>query len=327
MPLVKSYIFPIHLFSVCSILTHVLQVLLRADHNPSLVMKAMVISSLANIGLDYLFVMVWNGGIQGAAIATAIAPILSVLLLSLHRFYPQRSLAFVKHFWSNSLWKRIIKNGVSSASMEVSVSVITIVMNYVILGIGDESSLAAYAIVTNIAFVCKGILNGFAQGMQPLISTNFGAGNRKRVEHCFWLAFGITTGFGMIGYGMMCCFPKALVSIFAFDPELISLGVHGVILYFISLPFTSANTIILYYFQSIEQYRKAMLCTVLRGFVMVLLFVWIGAVLFGMNGVWLSVPFAEASVWVIGMYFTIQSLNCYRKEDEFVTNFSNGIIE
>lgn len=328
LPYVVDYMTPIHLLSVFAVLSYALQVLIRGDHAPNLVMAAMLISNFTNIVLDYVFVVLLDGAMQGAAIATGIAPIIAVFLLSTHFFKKDCSLRFTKHGFSFSLLGRIFANGMASALMEISVSVVVVVMNYVILRVGDALYLAAYAIITNIAYVAKGIINGFAQAAQPLFSTNFGAGHYKRVRHSFYVAFGITCMSGIGAYLMMAVFPNAVVSLFASgDHSLSEIAARGVRLYFLCLPFLCANTVMMYYFQSIELAYRSMGLSLLRGFVLVLLYLALLSTAYQMNGVWLSVSAAEGTSFLLGGGMVITYMRKESKERLDVTDLGHGIVK
>ncbi|MEG0290008.1 MAG: MATE family efflux transporter [Erysipelotrichaceae bacterium] len=302
LPLVKEYAFPILVTAIPAILAYSLQVLIRADQNPMLVMIATVSASILNIVLDYIFVIRLDMGMFGASFATAISPIVSCCILSLHYFKSERTIRFVKDFWDAKLCKRIIGNGFGSCLLEISAGIVVVIFNFMILKVGGELYLAAYAIITNIAYVVKGFLNGFAQAIQPIISINHGAKLFHRVKHSFRVAIVFTCGFAIVVYSFMLLFPEFVTSVFANgDASLIQIASKALILYFSSLLFTAANTIILYYLQSIEERKQAMFLSICRGFIFILIGIVLLSSLFGMNGIFLTVCFGEVVTFILSL--------------------------
>lgn len=94
LPYVIEYLRPIVIGTPAFILMYASGILLRADDAPKLAMFSMLIGNLANIVLDYVFVIVLKGGLQGAAIATALAPLITLLIASSHFFSPHNRLRF-----------------------------------------------------------------------------------------------------------------------------------------------------------------------------------------------------------------------------------------
>ena len=169
-----------------------------------------------------------------------------------------------------------------------------------ILAVSDEVFLAAYAIVANIAYVLKGLFGAFGQAAQPIISHNYGAGDMRRVKQTLRIALISSLLFALALYALCLFFPTQLAAFFAnHDRAVIALGAAGIVLYFSSLPFSALNTVIMYYFQSIEQGRCATLLALLKG----TLFAFIGMALlyalFQENGIWLTITFAEGCALIL----------------------------
>lgn len=294
LPYVIEYMQPIIVVTIPFILMYSSSILIRADHNPKLSMLALMCGNISNMILDYVFVMIFDWGIFGASFATAISPCLTITIVSLHFLRKQNTVHFTKQFFDFSVLKRMINNGLGSGIMEISAGAIIMIFNMVILWISDETYLAAFAIITNISYVGKGLLNGFAQAAQPIISSNFGANQTERVKEALHICMKYSFLFTAFVYVIFFFFPKAVVIPFANGNDtLIQIACTGVKIYFISLMLTALNTMLMYYFQSIERGHLATLFAVLKGFVFILLGLAILVPLFHINGVWLAVTFAE----------------------------------
>lgn len=291
---VVLYLRPITITAGPFILMYATSILLRSDHNPKLAMVAMMVGNLSNIVLDYVFVVIFQMGIEGASIATAISPILTILVASLHFLKKRNTVHFIKDFYEYSILKRMVSAGMGSGIMEISAGIVIIIFNAVILGVAGAQALAAYAIITNIAYVLKGLLVGFAQSAQPLISINHGANNKVAILETLKISLRYSTIFSILIYLIFLCIPEIIAAIFASgDVELIELAARGIRIYFISTVFMAANTVMMYYFQSMEAGKTSMLIAIAKGVVFVLIGIFTLVPLLGLDGVWFIVPFAE----------------------------------
>ncbi|MEG1475525.1 MAG: MATE family efflux transporter [Longicatena sp.] len=304
LPEVVAYLLPTMLCSIFFILMYSSSILMRSDHAPRTAMIATLVGNISNIILDYIFVIVFKQGVLGASVATCIGAILVVVCMSSHFFRHQNSVYFTKDVVDFSLWKRMVKNGLGSGLMEISVGTVTIVFNFVILRYADAVFLAAFAIVTNIAYVCKGLLNGFAQAAQPILSVNYGARAFQRVKEGLKISLQCSMIFAITLYALLFFFPDFVASLFANgDVALISKAAQGIRLYFSSLIFSAVITMLLYYFQSIEKGNYASFIAICKGFLFVLIGLCLLMYLFGLNGIWLTMSFAEALSVCLGIYF------------------------
>ena len=143
----------------------------RNDGAPSIAMAATVISSLFNIVMDWVLMFPLKMGMAGAALATALSPVVGHNLLYLLPFFSKKNNisfkpcvpSFVKLF-------NCAKLGVSAFVGEFSSGVITVAFNMIILKLVGNIGVAAYGVVANISLVAVSVFNGVAQGSQPLIS-------------------------------------------------------------------------------------------------------------------------------------------------------------
>ena len=204
---------------------------------------------------------------------------------------------------------RILSVGIGSGIMELSAGAIIFMFNSAILNLGGEVYLAAYAVITNIAYVFKGLLNGFAQAAQPLISTNFGSGIIKRCSKSLRVCLIYSSIFCIVCYGIITVVPGFIVSFFSNgDTNMEAIASKGMIMYFSSLLFTGINTMLMYFFQSIEQGRKSLFLAVCKGFLLVTLGLWILTSLMGVEGVWYAVLFGEVLTFVIALPMVLRSV-------------------
>ena len=308
LPLVLEYLTPVMCSALPFVLMYSLSVLLRADNNPKLAMAALMVGNISNIILDYVFVSVFHMGIFGASVATSIAPVLSLIVASFHFILRKNTVHFKLRSFDPQVIGRILSVGIGSGIMELSAGAIIFMFNSAILNLGGEVYLAAYAVITNIAYVFKGLLNGFAQAAQPLISTNFGSGIIKRCSKSLRVCLIYSSVFCIVCYGIITVVPGFIVSFFSNgDTNMEAIASKGMIMYFSSLLFTGINTMLMYFFQSIEQGRKSLFLAVCKGFLFVTLGLWILTSFMGVEGVWYAVLFGEVLTFVIALPMVLRS--------------------
>lgn len=317
LPLVLEYLTPVMCSALPFVLMYSLSVLLRADNNPKLAMAALMVGNISNIILDYVFVSVFHMGIFGASVATSIAPVLSLIAASFHFILRKNTVHFKLRSFDPKVIGRILSVGIGSGIMELSAGAIIFMFNSAILNLGGEVYLAAYAVITNIAYVFKGLLNGFAQAAQPLISTNFGSGIIKRCSKSLRVCLIYSSVFCIVCYGIITVVPGFIVSFFSNgDTNMEAIASKGMIMYFSSLLFTGINTMLMYFFQSIEQGRKSLFLAVCKGFLFVTLGLWILTSLMGVEGVWYAVLFGEVLTFIIALPMVLRSVKKLKKATE-----------
>lgn len=309
LPLVLEYLTPVMCSALPFVLMYSLSVLLRADNNPKLAMAALMVGNISNIILDYVFVSVFHMGIFGASVATSIAPVLSLIAASFHFILRKNTVHFKLRSFDPKVIGRILSVGIGSGIMELSAGAIIFMFNSAILNLGGEVYLAAYAVITNIAYVFKGLLNGFAQAAQPLISTNFGSGIIKRCSKSLRVCLIYSSVFCIVCYGIITVVPGFIVSFFSNgDTNMEAIASKGMIMYFSSLLFTGINTMLMYFFQCIEQGRKSLFLAVCKGFLFVTLGLWILTSFMGVEGVWYAVLFGEVLTFIIALPMVLRSV-------------------
>ena len=300
---VKKYLFPLQLTAIIYVLNSTMQVIIRADYNPKLVMLAAVSGNLVNIVFDWLFIGVFNWGMFGGAAATALGPIVAICILSFHYIKKKNTFSLTRNFFEWDILQRIFKNGIGTFILELSLGAVVIFFNIVLLDVSGQDAVAVFAIISNIAYVGKGIFNGISQAAQPIISTNYGARNMTRVKQTLHTALAAGLIFSLFCYLLILLFPEAIVGFFinAEEMYLLDHGVWAAKIYFISFAFTAVNTVLMYYFQSVESTKVTMLIAILRGLIFVLIGLFIFPNFLGELGVWITIIFSEVMALLVAL--------------------------
>lgn len=298
------------------ILNNLCLAFIRNDQNPQLAMKAMICSSIFNIIFDYIFVFPMNMGMAGAALATVLSPVLSLLILSTHRHFSKRSLSLR---WAIPKLKTVTQSvqlGLSSFLAEMSTGVSILVFNQVLIGLGGDIAIAAYGVLANILVVALSLFTGVAQGIQPLISRAANKEDRTTIQKT--LAFGLRVSFVMaVGLYLVLFFLKyPIISAFnrENDPMLIQLAAAGIPIFFLSLFGSSLNVVFSIFFSAIGRAKQAFALALFRGYFFLIPLVLVLANFCGSTGVWASLPITELKTLLFAAYFLRQYQKASKKD-------------
>lgn len=267
----------------------------RNDGAPTIAMAATLFSSLFNIVMDYVLMFPLGMGMAGAALATAVSPIVGIMICMIHFFSKQNTIRFI---WKFPSLKRMIQScqlGVSAFVGEFASGVTTMVFNGLILGLAGNVGVAAYGVIANTALVAISVFNGLSQGSQPLLSEYYGKGEHTAVRKV--LKLGIITGIVLAVIMILAANVGAegIVAVFnsGHDEQMASYAVEGIHLYFIGFLFAGYNIVGTGYLSAVGSASWAFFASISRGVVAIILCVVILSMLFGMVGVWLAFPAAE----------------------------------
>lgn len=299
----KTYLQVILLFSPAFLMNNVLLCFVRNDGAPQLSMAAMIGGSLSNVVLDWVFIFPCQMGIFGAVFATGLAPIFSMLILSLHFVRKKNQFHFTKCKLEARLFAWILSSGVPSLVTEVSSGVVMIVFNFIILNLEGNVGVAAYGVIANLSLVVIAIYTGIAQGIQPIISRSYGRKNNSIISATLRYALTTMLVLSAIIYAGVFFGAPQITNIFNSEQNatLQRIATEGLRLYFIACPFAGFNVINSIYFTSTEHPRPAHVISILRGFLIIIpmafLLSWLGKI----HGVWCAFPATELLVAVIGL--------------------------
>lgn len=307
-----TYIRTILMFAPFFLLNNVLVAFVRNDKNPRLSMVAMLIGSFSNIILDYVFIFPLGMGMFGAAFATGLAPVFSMIVLSLHVIKRKNQFHFQRITFKLRVIKDICLLGTSALITELSSGIVLIVFNLVILKLVGNVGVAAYGIVANLALVASSVYTGIGQGIQPIASRSYGYKHFDDLKIIRSYSIVLSVIIAVAMYLVVYFISPDIVALFNGEnnPTLEGYAVTGLIIYFIGFLFAGINIIMASYYSATEKPFTAFIISILRGGVAIIPLVLILSMFFGLNGVWISFPCAEAVALCVGI------VTRSRKEDK-----------
>ena len=201
---------------------------IRLDGSPTYAMMCNAVAAILNIILDYIFIFELGWGIMGAAFATSLGTVVGGLmtLIYLLRFSRTLHLCRIKLSIKSLLLTLrnigyMIKLGSSAFISEASIACMMFLGNYVFIRHLGEDGVAAFSIACYFFPIIFMVYNAIAQSAQPIISYNFGAGNKDRVKKAFFTQFFVCAAFTIAGWLVMMIVPQLFAGLFTSDTNLV----------------------------------------------------------------------------------------------------------
>lgn len=306
-PMTNTYLKVMLLFAPAFLTNNLLQCFVRNDGKPSLSMTAMISGSLSNVILDYVFIFPLHMGIFGAILATGLAPVISIAVLSPYLIRKKNGFHFVKSVPDKNKTLEITASGIPPFVTELSSGIVMFLFNFIILRLEGNVGVAAFGVITVISLVVVAVYTGLSQGIQPIISTHHGMGNREGVKIILRCAFVTVILLSSMIYTVIFFGASQLALIFNSERNevLQILAVAGLKLYFLACPFIGFNIVTATYFTSTERPRPAQILSFLRGLFVLGPTAFLFSVVLKMTGVWLAYPISECIVAMVGTAFYI----------------------
>lgn len=294
-PLTTEYLRTVMMFAPMFIGNNMMQCFVRNDKNPKLAMLAMLIGSLANVVLDYLFMFPLGMGMFGAALATGVAPVIGLCIQSVHIIKGQNSFRAVRARFKPRRASEILALGIPSLVTELSSGIVILVFNIIILNLSGNTGVAAYGIIANVSLVVISVFTGVAQGSQPLVSAAFGSKNGEEVRLYSRLATITAVLIAAAIYAITAFGAEPITSVFNSEgnAELKAIAVTGIRIYFSGVVFAAFNMIKSVLFAATERAVPAHIISLMRGIVVIVPMAYLLSYMFGMTGVWLAFPTTE----------------------------------
>jgi Na+-driven multidrug efflux pump len=288
-------------------MSQVLSVFVRNDNNPIRASIAVIGGGILNSVLDFTFVFGLKMGINGAGLATFLGQVFTVIILLTHFMSKKNSLRIVKPVTLFKDIKEIVLNGVSSFILDICMGVITIVFNNQIYkySVDDPSKyLAIYGVIINIQTLIQSLGYAVGQASQPLLSESAGKGDEISLKKYHKYSIYSSIIIGAILLLITELLAPTLLHIFAkvsYDSDIMILGKDITRLYFVSFVFVVFNVYSIYYFNSILKKNVSFVISILRGFILPLIFMFT-LPLINITMLFASLIFVEGSIMLINIY-------------------------
>lgn len=260
-------------------------------------MATVLIGAVTNIVLDPVFIYGFNMGVKGAAIATILSQTLSAIWvvifltgkktkikIKLSNFKPERKVIFPA-----------LALGLSPFIMQSTESLVVVTLNSSLQGYGGDLAVGAMTIISSIMQLVYLPMQGLAQGAQPIISYNYGAGNKERVKKAFKMFMTISLSYSIVMWLFVMLLPQLLVRIFTSDAQLMETASWALRIYMAGIFALGAQTACQQTFVSLGQANVSIVLALLRKIILLIPLVYILPLFLAdkVLGVFLAEPFAD----------------------------------
>lgn len=293
-------------FNTMFMLQNVFQSFLVTAERPKLGLVVIVAAGLTNMALDALFIAGFQWGVVGAACATGLSQTVGGLL-PLIFFLKKNNGSTLRLVRTRLELRPILKacaNGSSELMTNISSSVVSMLYNFQLLELAGQDGVSAYGVLMYVQFIFAAVYIGYSIGTAPITGYNYGAQNRGELNNILKKSVRtmLITGAVMVGLAQVLAAPLAHIFV-GYDEGLFEMTRHAFRLFSFAFLLSGFNIWCSSFFTALNNGAVSAAVSFLRTLVFQLAAVLILPAVWGLDGVWLSVVFAEVCAFIISIIF------------------------
>ncbi len=290
----KDYLGVLLLFTPANILQVLFQSLFVTAGKPRLGMFTIFAAGATNILLDYLFIVILNIGVVGAALGTGLAYLVPSLIGIAFFARNKNGLHFKRFRFRFGLIVNSSKNGASGMVGQVAMSVTTLYFNLTMMNLLGEDGVAAVTIMIFSQFLLTTLFIGYSMGVAPVISYKYGEDNKIQMKEVTKYSYVFIAVMSVSVFVAIMIYHPALIGVFADRGTAVyEIAAQGFPIFIISFLFSGLNIFVAAYFTAMSNGKIAALITFFRTFGLIVAGLFILPRFAGVPGVWMVVPIAE----------------------------------
>lgn len=271
---------------------------LKSLGHPRISMSVMILSVLLNIVLSILFVTTFDMGEFGVGLASGISMFAGCMISGSIVWKKIRSHDKLKTHKGRFNWNvlgRIIYNGSSEGMSELAIGFTLFIFNIALMKHAGKEGVAAFAIINYVIYIGTTILLGVSDGAVPVMSYNYGAKLSDRVKAALKIGFRTDFIIGVLFIVILWLFGKNVISLFVDNSseKVIEMAVTGARIMSLAFLFNGFNIFTSSFFTAIDCAKWSLVLAALRGFLLVAIGLYIWPPMFGITGIWITVPIGE----------------------------------
>ena len=296
------------------VLQFAFQCLFATAGKPKLGLAVTVAAGATNMVLDALFVGVFRWGIAGAAVATSLSQCVGGLLPLLYFLgkWNRSELHLTRFRFDGRALGRICGNGSSELMSNISMSLVGMLYNAQLMRYGGQNGIAAYGVLMYVSMIFHACFIGYAVGVSPVVSFHFGAQNRPELHSLLRKSLRLIGGssIAMLAAGEALARPLGQIFV-GYDEALLAMTVRAFRIY--SFSFLLAGVAILgsSFFTALNDGLTSALISFLRTLVFQIAAVLVLPLVLELDGIWLSIVFAETMAVLVTTVFLLAKRKKY----------------
>ncbi|AFM20896.1 putative efflux protein, MATE family [Acetomicrobium mobile DSM 13181] len=298
-------------------ISFVLNSLIRVEGSPRWAMGTLIIGTIANIFLDWLFICAFGWGVKGAAWGTSIAEFLSCLWVAL--YYAKYSV--LKISYKNlkirmPLVANILAIGITPCITSISFAVLLVILNQTALKLGGDLAVSSVGIFLTLDTLFFLPALGISEAAQPIIGYNYGAGFYHRVRRAIMLALISCLCAFSLSWVATQFFGWQIVRIFCNDHKaLIDMTVRALRIGYFFLPAAAIFVVTSYTLQSLGRAREALIIQLVRQLGICYPAMLIMPHIFGLDGIWMAFPATDLGGSILAFFAMYRELGKLKEEN------------
>lgn len=280
---------------------------------PQLGLYTTITAGVTNMILDGLFIAVFRWGVAGAAIATGISQVIGGVIPVLYFLRPNTSLLkLTRPSFDGRALLRICTNGSSELMSNVSMSLVGMLYNMQLMKYAGENGVAAYGVLMYVSMIFIAAFIGYTIGTAPVISYHYGAGNHDELKSLLKKSLIIVSVFslGMLILGEVLARPLSVIFV-GYDTELLSLTLKGFAIFSFSFLFSGFAIYGSGFFTALNNGLISAVISFLRTLVFQVAAILILPLIWGIDGIWISIVVAEVMATAVTILFWIGNRSKY----------------
>ena len=304
-PYCKQYISIITFFAPISILKSLFEYFMVTANNPKLGLINTLVGGFANIILDYVFIVVFKMGIAGAALATAIGMLIPSIIGIIYFLNKKNYLHFEKPTFDYKVLLQSAANGSSEMVTNLSSGVTTLLFNLMMIKYLGVDGVAAITIVLYAQFLLISVYLGFSSGAAPLISYSYGEQNSNELKKLIRYSYRFIFVASIMTFILSYVLAPVIIKIFTGETsDVYQITLNGFNLFSISFLTIGVNIFASAMFTAFSNGKISVLISTMRTLILVIIGIIILPPVLGVNGIWLTIPFAEIITLFISVFLT-----------------------
>lgn len=285
-----------------------------AAGKPKMGLYVTIVSGVANMVLDALFLAVFRWGLAGAAWATAISQIIGGVLPLIYFSMPNESnFRFTKFRFEGNAFIKACINGSSELMSNISMSVVSMLYNIQLLKYAGENGIAAYGVLMYVNFTFLSIFIGYSVGTAPIISYHYGAGNHDELKSLLRKSGVLVSAFAMAMFILAEIFAYPLSYMFVgYDKVLMDMTLRGFLIFSFSFLFAGFAIFGSGFFTALNDGLTSALISFLRTLLFQVAAVLLLPLIWELDGIWISIVVAEIMAVIITGIFLVAKRKKYK---------------
>ncbi|WP_232010598.1 MATE family efflux transporter [Fusobacterium varium] len=232
-------------------------------------------------------------------------------MLLFYILFKTKKIKFIKLKYSFKDLLKISKIGFAEFLAEVSTGIAIFIFNIVLIKELGEKGVSAFGIIGYISSFVVMTMIGFSQGIQPIVSFNLGAKKYTNVIKTLKISLLMIITTGIVFYGSINIFSEKIISTFLNDIETFKMTKYALAVYSFAYIINGLNIVTAGYFTAVKKVKISTTITILRGVILIGIFLIVLPRLFGTVGIWWSVPAAELVTLISSIYFIKKYMHKY----------------